>query len=469
MVRLKVAVAGAAAAGALAGGLAMPPAASADTTQAVYAWGDNQRGQAGVDPNIAGYRVLSPVPVHGAAANVTQLSGGKYGANGMFVLSLRSDGTVWGWGENGFHQLGDLPQSSSFAPVQIHGLPPGIVQVAAGSTHGVALAADGSVWTWGAGGLGYPVPPGGSPTPHQVPGLSGVKQVAAGIGFTVALRSNGEVWTWGANTAGQLGDGTYTSRDTPARNLAPYGITQVSAGGYYALARRPGSVWAWGGNDYGQLGNGSTAVKSATPVIVDRRTQNATQIVAGLLHAFAVDPDGSLWAWGSNLRGELGLGTVGPAAVRTPQKVPGLAGVTQLAAGSGQSMALRSDGTLLVWGYEHFGLRGDGIPRDNSSLPVPTPVTTVSGVTRIALSEGTVLVLAPVKIMPNVVGQLGASALGQLHALGLSVQVQSVPDPDRKCPHIGLVESQSPPPGTAVGPGTHVSIRVYGTAQGGCL
>jgi hypothetical protein len=75
MVRLKVAVAGAAVAGALAGGLAMPPAASADTTQAVYAWGSNYGGQAGVDPNIAGYRVLSPVPVHGAAANVTQLSG----------------------------------------------------------------------------------------------------------------------------------------------------------------------------------------------------------------------------------------------------------------------------------------------------------------------------------------------------------------------------------------------------------
>ena len=138
-----------------------------------------------------------------------------------------------GWGENGFHQLGDLPPSGSFAPVQIHGLPPGIVQVAAGSTHGVALAADGSVWTWGAAGLGYPAPPGGSPTPHQVPGLSGVKQVAAGIDFTVALRSNGEVWTWGANNFGQLGDGTHIDRRTPARSLAGYGITQVS--GRYSL------------------------------------------------------------------------------------------------------------------------------------------------------------------------------------------------------------------------------------------
>jgi hypothetical protein len=65
--------------------------------------------------------------------------------------------------------------------------------------------------------------------------------------------------------------------------------------------------------------------------------------------------------------------------------------------------------------------------------------------------------------------ELRASALGQLHALGLSVQELSVPDPDRTCPHVGLVESQNPPPGTALRPGGRVTIRVYVTAQGGCF
>jgi alpha-tubulin suppressor-like RCC1 family protein len=460
MVRLKVAVA----AGVLVGSLAIPSAASADTAHVVYAWGDNSQGQVG-NGSIGG-NVLSPVPVRGAATNVAQLAGST--ADGGFVLSLRSDGTVWGWGDNSDHQLGDLNQSGSSAPVQVHGLPPGIAQVAAGHDHGAAVAANGSVWTWGdnsLGQLGYPGPD--SPTPHQVPGLSGVKQVAAGYDFTVALRSNGEVWTWGGNKYGQLGDGTYTPRTTPARNLAAYGMTQVSAGRYFALARRPGSVWAWGSNAGGVLGNGSTGPASATPVIVDRRTQNATQIVAGFHHAFAVDPDGSLWAWGGNDEGELGLGTVGPTEIRTPQKVPGLTGVTQLAAGVQTSMALRSDGTLLVWGSEWYGLRGDGIQR-STPLPVPTPVTAVSGVTRIAMSGSTVLVLAQAVIMPNVIGELRASALAQLHALGLSVQELFVAD-NQFCDNVGYVESQSPSPGTAVLPGGHVAIRVYVQPPGGCF
>jgi hypothetical protein len=76
--------------------------------------------------------------------------------------------------------------------------------------------------------------------------------------------------------------------------------------------------------------------------------------------------------------------------------------------------------------------------------------------------------------MPDVVGELGVSALGQLHALGLSVRVLSVrvlsvPDPDRRCPHVGLVESQIPPPGSAVLPGGRVTIRVYVRASKGCF
>ena len=129
-------------------------------------------------------------------------------------------------------------------------------------------------------------------------------------------------------------------------------------------------MWTWGGNGVGQLGDGSNAADSATPVIVDRRTQNAPQIVAGYDHALSVDPDGPRWAWDANDNGTLGLGTVGPTAVRTPQKVPGLAGVSQLAAAAEISMALRSDGALLVWGYEASACGVTASPR---STPFRSP------------------------------------------------------------------------------------------------
>ena len=124
-----------------------------------------------------------------------------------------------------------------------------------------------------------------------------------------------------------------------------------------------------------------------------------------------------------------------------------------------ESCILRSDGTLLVWGYEGFGLRGDGIAR-SIPLPVLTPVTPVPGATKIALSGSTVLVRAPVVTMPNVVGALRVSAVAQLQAIGLSVQVSTVPD-QPICNNVGLVESQTPPPGTVVAPGGHATIRVY--------
>jgi beta-lactam-binding protein with PASTA domain len=96
-------------------------------------------------------------------------------------------------------------------------------------------------------------------------------------------------------------------------------------------------------------------------------------------------------------------------------------------------------------------------------------VTPVPGVTKIALSGSTVLVRASMVTMPNVVGALRASAVAQLQAMGLSVQVSTVPDPDRHRDHVGNVESQTPPPGTVVAPGGHATIRVYGPAQGGCF
>jgi alpha-tubulin suppressor-like RCC1 family protein len=457
------------AAGVVVGAVALPTVASANVVSIVYGWGNNSDGQVGVGP--VGGSQLRPVPVADTATNVLQLAGGS-----SFNVSLRSDGTVWAWGNNSYGQLGDGTDQNSFAPVRVRGLPAGIVQVTAGANHAAAVDSDGSVWTWGDdsfGELGYATPAGlPASTASRVPGVAGVKQVAAGANFTVALRSNGEVWTWGRGDHGQLGDGTHdTSRTTPARNRAVYGMTQISAGGDFTLALRPGSVWAWGANFMGQLGNGSTVTDSATPVIVDRHTQNATRIVAGGDHAFAIDPDGSLWAWGNNTFGALGIGVIDdPNGAfghgRNTATHLSLTGITQLGAGGEESVALRSDGTLLVWGMDLFGLLGNGT-QDNGNVAVPTTVTTVSGVTQVAIGASTVLVVASAQAMPNVVGEIKTTALSQLQAIGLIVQVVTVPD-EPLCDNVGQVTAQSPPTGTIIQPGQHVTIQVFGPPRQGC-
>ncbi len=133
------------------------------------------------------------------------------------------------------------------------------MQVAAGRYHTVAVKSDGTVWAWGEnarGQLGDGTTTNRS-TPVQVSGLAGVTGVAAGGRHTVALKSEGTVWAWGRNNRGQLGDGTTTDRPTPVQVSGLAGVTGVSAGVRHTVALKSDtSVCAWGQDVYGQLGDG---------------------------------------------------------------------------------------------------------------------------------------------------------------------------------------------------------------------
>jgi alpha-tubulin suppressor-like RCC1 family protein len=449
------------------GSLALPVAASAADVNIVYGWGDNYVGQVGV-PVSNGVVQGVPVPVAGSATNVTQVSAGD-----LFNVALHADGTVWAWGLGG--RLGDgTSTQNSYVPVPVPGLPGGIVQVAAGSDHALALAADGSVWAWGSNAYGALGMAGGNPTTAvRVPVLTGVRQVAAGLNFSVALRTNGEVWTWGRGDHGQLGDGTHvTSRPTPARAPMAYGMTQVTAGYYHAMALRPGSLWAWGDNSFGQLGNGTTVADSATAVRVDRQTDHVTQIDAGPLHNLALDPDGSIWAWGDNRYAALGIGVVddpnGPFGHGRNRPVHVLtSGVTQISAGSENGLAVLADGGVLVWGLDLYGVLADGTP-DGLPNPVPARAIGVTGVVQASIEGFTAVAIAHAVAMPNVIGEIKIAAVSTLQAAGLTVHVGTTPD-DPICNRVGEVVSQSPSAGTVVTPGAHVSIIVAVPPAGGCF
>jgi YD repeat-containing protein len=252
------------------------------------------------------------------------------------------------------------------------------------------VRADGTVWAWGYnayGQLGDGTTTPRRSTPIQVPGLSGITAVSGSRYHSLALRNDGTVWAWGYNGTGQLGDGTSTSRYSPVQVQGLSGITAIAAGGYHSLAlRNDGSVWAWGYNAYGQLGD-TTYFDQLAPVRVYRYTaQGIKALAAGLYHSMALRDDGTVWAWGYNIAGQLGHQNIDKDAY--PGQVPGLTSIKSIASRGEYALAVRGDGTLWSWGYDAYGQRGDG---DTAAGPAPQQVKNLANVAHIGAGDITAL------------------------------------------------------------------------------
>jgi alpha-tubulin suppressor-like RCC1 family protein len=154
--------------------------------------------------------------------------------------------------------------------------------VAGGFYHTLVVTPSGQAWAWGDnlyGSLGN-----GTTTDRYVPGqvtsLTGIKAVAASYGLSLALQSNGDLWTFGLNNNGQIGDGTTTNRLTPFKAMT--GVASMAAGELHVLAvKTDGTVWAFGDNAYGQLGQGApSAIDQKTPIQVPGLT-GMSKVAAG--------------------------------------------------------------------------------------------------------------------------------------------------------------------------------------------
>jgi alpha-tubulin suppressor-like RCC1 family protein len=229
----------------------------------VWAWGWNAYGQLGI----------------GSVANATapvQLPGlhgvGAIAAGFFHSLALNFDGSAWSWGYNGHGQLGNGATADSILPSQVAGAHAAglgtIKSLAAGGGHSLALKSDGTVWAWGWNGFGQ-LGNGSladSSLPLQVSGVNAGSAIAAGFFHSVALNRDGKLQAWGYNAYGQLGDGSTTDASIPTPVIQVASVASIAASNHHSLAlKHDGTLWAWGWNDDGELGNAGR-VSSLVPV-----------------------------------------------------------------------------------------------------------------------------------------------------------------------------------------------------------
>ena len=315
----------------------------------VWAWGDNANGQLG-NGTIGGKEAEKPAQVLGVGGvgyltDIVDISAGS-----GFTIALKKNGQVVAWGVNTYGQLGntnDKTENPIYVKDYNGNILSGVVEISAARNHAVALKADGTVWCWGRNDyaqLGNNTTTDSSYAVQVLANSSGeyltnVKQISCGGAFVSALKNDGTVWSWGLNSNSQTGNLSTTSPQKFPVQAKEYtskavvtGVKKISTGHHYVLAlKEDGSVWSWGLNDYGQLGIGvsSTSTSSgsyrrtgAVQVKLDAENmlENVVDISTILRTSYVLTKDGTVYSWGRNEEHQLGDDT-SSASKNYPVKV----------------------------------------------------------------------------------------------------------------------------------------------------
>ncbi len=333
--------------------------------------------------------------------------------------AIKPDGSLWAWGLNNEGQLALGDTKSRRLPTHV-GRSVGWATLSAIGEHCLAVKVDGSLWAWGANdtgqlGIGTSGKYGNRPRlrPQRVAG-GGWKAAGAGEEFSIALKRDGSLWAWGNNNLGVLGLSTSTgSYHVPTRVGMGNDWQAIAVGESYVLAlKRDGSLWSWGDNSLGCLGLGtSDDLAHPTPTQVGSDT-DWTAISAGGVVSLAIKRDGSLWSWGANAEGQLGLGDTVSRSV--PTRVGTGNSWKAIAAAQEGGLALKRNGSLWSWGENFSGELGIG--HTHGTRKSPTRVGG-SGWAKIAAGNSFSLALKANGTYwawgNDHVGQLGLAVLGQ--------------------------------------------------------
>ncbi|MDP2599446.1 MAG: Ig-like domain-containing protein, partial [Deltaproteobacteria bacterium] len=335
----------------------------------VWTTGGNTRGQLG--DNTTTVR-NSPVQVVNTAADgyltgIVKVDVSISPSGDSSVIALKNDGTVWTWGDNGdccAQQYKLLGNNESVGyrktPSQVAGLS-GMIDVAAGNGHMLALKNDGTVWSWGylyEGGLGNGSS-GSSATPVQASSLADAVAIAAGYQTSYALSKDGSVRWWGKLSS--------TTNLTPTLLSGSAGkMVQITASYQTLLALgKDGDIYGLGSNWVGPYGNNSTSATWSSFSTSYRTREPATcassstawtdvqdivispQTGNDYLTVFALK-GGSVFSWGVSYNGALGDGT--GTDRKCAVQIPNLSGINIIGAGGYAGFAIDGSGNVKGWG-----------------------------------------------------------------------------------------------------------------------
>ena len=371
---------------------------AAKTDGSLWAWGWNWEGNPDpvtvIDWRSEGDFSAEPVRIDAELGDWLEprvsVSAGSYHS-----VAIRADGSLWAWGSNSRGQLGDGHDGDRLRVVRPMGernVPTRIgdgnrwASASAGGHHTAAIKIDGSLWTWGGdtwGQLGRNGQNHSEFLARTAPGRVGAAYdwafVSAGHSHNVAIRIDGSLWSWGWDGSGRDGvtgrvvrigeDNDWVYASAGGGEI----LTAVDTAGaaHTAAIRADGSLWVWGCNRWGQIGTSSEARTYATPTRIGTET-DWVYVSAGAAHTVAIRADGSLWAWGWNLFGQVGDGTEGEAfaVIGTPTRIGTGTDWASASAGNLRTFAVKSDGSLWGWGMNALSHQTFDQTRTIQNVPV---------------------------------------------------------------------------------------------------
>jgi alpha-tubulin suppressor-like RCC1 family protein len=274
-------------------------------------------------------------------------------------MVLGVDGRVYMWGQNPYGLLGGSDRGAKMVrdtPTAVAELN-GVTAIAACRNAGAALRTDGTVWMWGADQEGVlatgTITMSGQTAkeyyvPRRVPGLQDVTAIACGMTHMLALRKDGTVWSWGRNREGQLGLGDTERRGAPTQIPTLAGVTRLYAGGTLSAAQVADGSWVVWGDAPSVKETRDNLPPTLTPSPLPAPLRDAVEIGDGI----ALFKDGTVRTWGSNSFGGLGTGgSVDQDVIGTRSVlVRSLSGIVRVWKDGNRGLALKSDGTLYLWG-----------------------------------------------------------------------------------------------------------------------